>query len=192
MADVTPEYGWPYQEASDPPDGASLGEDLALAIEATVESIDDRVSDLEGIPIGRIVASGTVALASTSTVTIPFSGTDDIDTHGQHDPVTNNTRVTPNKAGYYRFRGTAWFAGQTTAVLSTVFFRKNGSSILAPAGRGKVENLAHSQVTEVIQAMNGTTDYIEMQVIQQSSGSINTNQSSQYSSALEWQFLRDL
>ncbi len=32
----TPIFGWPYQALTDAPDGAALGEDLALAIEATL------------------------------------------------------------------------------------------------------------------------------------------------------------
>jgi len=47
MADTTAIYGWPYQEPTDPPDGADLGKDLAEAIEATVDSIDDRVDTAE-------------------------------------------------------------------------------------------------------------------------------------------------
>lgn len=39
---VTPIYGWPYHALTDPPDGADLGEDLALAIEATVSGLDVR------------------------------------------------------------------------------------------------------------------------------------------------------
>lgn len=41
MADTTTRYGWPYQEGSDPPDGANLGQDLAEAIEATVGDLED-------------------------------------------------------------------------------------------------------------------------------------------------------
>lgn len=48
----TPVYGWPYQALTDAPDGANLGEDLALAIEATVNglitgSIGGPIADLE-------------------------------------------------------------------------------------------------------------------------------------------------
>jgi hypothetical protein len=35
----TPVYGWPYQSLTDAPDGPALGEDLALAIEATLSAI---------------------------------------------------------------------------------------------------------------------------------------------------------
>jgi len=47
MADTTPIYGWPYQEATDPPDGAAVGKDLAEAVEATVDSLDDRLDTAE-------------------------------------------------------------------------------------------------------------------------------------------------
>lgn len=47
MADTTSIYGWPYQEAADPPDGAQLGQDLAEAIEATVDGLDDRLDTAE-------------------------------------------------------------------------------------------------------------------------------------------------
>lgn len=35
---TTPVYFWPYQSLTDPPNGASLGADLALAVEATVQA----------------------------------------------------------------------------------------------------------------------------------------------------------
>ena len=68
MADTTPTYGWPYQELGDPPDGADLGQDLALAIEATVDSIDDRLDTAEAtlaaLPAGP--TSYTPALTASS------------------------------------------------------------------------------------------------------------------------------
>lgn len=36
MPGITPVYGWPFQALLDPPNGAKLGEDLAIAIENTV------------------------------------------------------------------------------------------------------------------------------------------------------------
>jgi hypothetical protein len=39
MTVFTPVYGWPFQALGDPPDGPNLGEDLALAIEATMQGV---------------------------------------------------------------------------------------------------------------------------------------------------------
>jgi hypothetical protein len=41
MADTTTRYGFPYQEAADPPDGAALGEDLAEAVETSLGTVED-------------------------------------------------------------------------------------------------------------------------------------------------------
>jgi len=40
MADVTTNYSLPYQELGDPPDGASLGEDLATALDTILTRMD--------------------------------------------------------------------------------------------------------------------------------------------------------
>jgi hypothetical protein len=40
MPGATPTYGLPYQDLADPPDGPSLGEDLALAVEAQLARMD--------------------------------------------------------------------------------------------------------------------------------------------------------
>jgi hypothetical protein len=41
---TTPVFTWPYQALTDPPDGPNLGEDLALAIEATVVSYAGQIA----------------------------------------------------------------------------------------------------------------------------------------------------
>ena len=68
---TTPGFGWPYQTLSDPPNGAILGEDLALAIEATVQSqvaaLATRLDTIEGAwttwsstPANLTVGAGTL------------------------------------------------------------------------------------------------------------------------------------
>ncbi|GAB1642524.1 hypothetical protein [Krasilnikovia sp. MM14-A1259] len=141
-------------------------------------------------PLVRMVASGTIVLPDATATAIPFSGTDDIDTHGWHDPSTNNTRVTPTKAGYVLVRGFVFFAPETTPVHAESWIRKNGSTNLAPAGRGAGATTAFSEGTGMITFMNGSTDYVELVAVQDSAGADDTNQSSQYSSVLEVIYLR--
>lgn len=142
-------------------------------------------------PIGRLVASGTQALADNTQVAIQYS-TEDWDTHGFHSTVTNNSRVTPNVSGYYRVWVTTFFDLQTTPVVSDTNVRKNGSSNLAPASRGVGQTVAFSQDCTVEVEMNGTTDYFEHVARQDSAGADSTNQSSQFSSVMEWAKTRDL
>lgn len=141
--------------------------------------------------IGRLVASGTQALADNTTVAITFS-TEEFDTGGFHSTVTNNSRVTPTVAGYYRFHGAVWFEAQTTPVTSAAFFRMNGSAVLAPADRDTPGAAAQSRATTVLQPFNGSTDYIELCAVQDSAGADNTNQSNQFSSVMEWEYVREL
>lgn len=140
-------------------------------------------------PVGRIVASGTQTLADNTLVAITFTGTDDIDTHAQHNPASNPTRITPNVAGYYRFHGTVWFEGQTTPASLDANWRLNGSSNLAPAGGSPGTTSVTALYTTVVQLMNGTTDYVELMARQNSAGSDNTFQTSQLSSAAEWEYV---
>jgi hypothetical protein len=53
---TTPVYGWEYQTLADAPNGAVLGEDLALDVEATVSALASTVSAL----------SSTVSAADTA------------------------------------------------------------------------------------------------------------------------------
>jgi hypothetical protein len=46
MADTTTRYGFPFQEATDPPDGAGLGQDLAEAVEASLGDVEDDLTAL--------------------------------------------------------------------------------------------------------------------------------------------------
>jgi hypothetical protein len=42
----TPVYAWPFQALNDSPDGAALGQNLALAIEATMQTVQGSISTL--------------------------------------------------------------------------------------------------------------------------------------------------
>lgn len=69
----TPTYGLPYQSLTDPPDGPSLGEDLALAVETELVRIDGDIAAFGGpfgIPAAPITTSsnGTATSGTTETV----------------------------------------------------------------------------------------------------------------------------
>lgn len=140
-------------------------------------------------PLVRLVASGTQALADNTPVVITFS-TEDIDTHGFHSTSVNTGRITPNIAGFYRFWGTVFFEAQSTPVVSNAFIRLNGATSLAPAGRMAPGTQAFGLACTVMQEMNGTTDYVELIGQQDSAGADNTNQSIQFSSVFECEFIR--
>ncbi len=81
---TTPVFGWPYQSLTDPPNGATLGRDLALAIEATASGLDARLDVLEpintrmGCSLRRVAAQNL----PDSTFTDVSWDTEDADTNG--------------------------------------------------------------------------------------------------------------
>lgn len=147
-----------------------------------------------GRQVGRLVQSGTQALANNTQVALTWS-TEDFDTGSFHSTVTNPTRVTPNVPGYYRFTFTAFMGGTMTAN-STIIdanIRTNGVNNIPPGPRDSAGiNGGVSLFATVLIPMNGTTDYVELVARQQAGVGTTTNQSQQFSSVLEWEYVRAL
>lgn len=142
-------------------------------------------------PIVRLVQTVAQSIPDNTITAITFT-TEDIDTHGIHDTGSNTARITPNVAGYYEFRGTYFTGIPTTLVAIDCSIRKNGTTSFAPGERGNAGGIAQSQSTKAIVSMNGTTDYCELMALQDSSGAVNTNVSSRFSSVFECIFIRSL
>ncbi len=140
-------------------------------------------------PVGRIVATGAQSIPDNTATAIAFSATDEIDTHNFHNPSSNNTRVTPTVAGYYRFTGSYFSLAMTSPVSRSCYFRKNGTTAIAPGPRDTGAQITSSQEVTAIIECNGTTDYVELMAQQDSSGAVNTGAASQQSSVMEWEFL---
>lgn len=68
---------------------------------------------------------------STTTETVVGFTTEDYDTDGMHDTVTNNSRVTINTAGFYQFSFTGELAGATPTDFGRIYaaIRCNGTIV---------------------------------------------------------------
>ncbi len=167
--------------------------EVASGAVINASTINDIIRATLNRPTGRLVASGAQALADNTQVAILFS-TEAFDSANFHSTSSDTSRVTPSKAGQYRFSATGFFESQASPVFSDVNFRFNGTTHLAPAERVGVPpaGSAFSLACTVLIEMNGTTDYIELMMRQDSGGADNTNQSVQYSSVLEWEYVREL
>lgn len=141
-------------------------------------------------PIGRALANINQSVPITTQTAILLQ-TEDYDTHGFHSTSVNTSRITPTIPGYYRFFGTAWFAG-STAVANQTVFRKNGVTNLAPAWRQTGDAIGTHSMGPIIvtQPMNGTTDYMELTAIL--GVALSTQTSIQFTCHVEWEFVRDL
>jgi hypothetical protein len=140
------------------------------------------------------VASGAQSIPHNTATAIAFT-TEDIDTNGFHDTVTNNSRITPNKAGYYRLTGVVMMAGRSDWTYIQAGVNKNGTAV-PPHNRvgPNANNTVRAVDVDVIQSANGSTDYFELVALHVNTGAaaVNTNQSSQFSSVFECVFEREL
>ncbi len=144
-------------------------------------------------PVGRIVAQSAQLLTDNTAQAMAFgSGSNSIDTHGFHSETVNTSRITPDVPGIYRFYGT-FVMGSVAIVFVEAWFRKNGIDVAPSDRQNQFSTTAvRSCNISVMLEMNGTTDYVEFVVIQDSAGNNNSSVSGRNTSVVEWEKLRDL
>jgi hypothetical protein len=159
--------------------------------------VNEAYDDAGNKQIGRALASGTQSFTHNITSAVAL-GAEDYDTANYHDIVTNNSRITPTKSGYYRFNGTVIFGARTDYQVTDAWFRKNGATNIPPGGRrssttGQVNSFqaAHADVTIFMDAT--AFDYIEFVAVQTNVAAAAqvTAFAAQHISTVEWQFERD-
>ncbi len=145
-------------------------------------------------PLVRLVAGATQSIPDNTATALQFS-TEDVDTHGYHDNATNNSRITPTKAGWYRVSGTYYTGGRADYASVTCFLRKNGSTTFAPGGRLMVPPNGTTAVScSASIPFNGAGDYVELMALQDNTANAAqvTTVSLYFTSTLEAEFVRDL
>ncbi|HEV2778699.1 MAG TPA: hypothetical protein VGX25_04790 [Actinophytocola sp.] len=116
-----------------------------------------------------------------------------VDTINGHSTSSNTSRYTPSVAGYYRCSGIVALAANTTGDRAAQF-KKNGSavdgapyfSVPAVNGTGFVSTTVFA---EAMIFCNGTTDYVELYVGQNSGSTLATQVSSTLTKSymmIEW------
>lgn len=146
-------------------------------------------------PICQLFQTAAQTLTDNTTTALTFTGTEDIDTHNFHDPVTNPDRITPTVPGYYRVTATYGSATLATQVTVLLTITKNGTGM--SVGRrptvGTTPTGIATLATEIIMTANGSTDYFSATALQD-----NTASSSQATatgttaSSLSAEFIRPL
>lgn len=178
LIDVTGSGQWVYYTGSAWTDVTSLT-DLAL---------------YTGKPLVRLIQQSAQAVTNGSPTALQFgSGSEDIDTHNYHDVTTNNTRVTPTKAGIYRVTVTVVMVAATyVQVVSSV--AKNGTRIEGqlPLRPDAASGAASGSISTGMVQLNGTTDYVEGYVTFSASGNSTTNSAAGFRCVMEVEYLRPL
>lgn len=127
-------------------------------------------------PICKLQLQGTQSIANNTNLPVQFgTSTEIIKTDASiHSTTVNTTRVIPNKAGYYQVTGISWWTNNTSGQRGC-FLGKNGGPV-APEYNWNTTlpnfEFVVPQLSTVLSA-NGTTDYFEFYVFQNSGGALN-------------------
>lgn len=145
-------------------------------------------------PLVRLVQQSAQTMVNSTETVITFgTGSEVVDTHGYHDETTNNTRVTPQIAGWYELRGTVYFSATNGYLTLQAQPRLNGVNY-ATADRQIMTAAASSQravgFTPVMVLLNGSTDYVELMGLQTSAANQNTYVVTSQASVFEVEFIR--
>jgi hypothetical protein len=152
------------------------------ALAGAPTSIADIQALLDGTiykPVVRLVQQVNQSFPDVTDQLITFGGAAEIvDTHGFHSTSVNDSRITPNKPGWYTFRGTFVMPALATWANMQLVIRKNGSAV-APTvrvGPNATPSQRSLQVVMLEQA-NGVSDYFEVYGHQDNTA--NSSQSTQ-------------
>jgi hypothetical protein len=163
MTVYTPVYGWPFQALGDPPDGPNLGEDLALAIEATMQQVAAlsnqaaiSVQALQNKPFCELQTAAVQALTGSAFTNLNLTTVIE-DTNGMAD-VANN-RIIIKTDGFYRILGQCTYA--TGVAHRGVFLVKNGLYIASTTVPSSAADNNRQQASRVIRCVVG--DLLSMQ-----------------------------
>lgn len=123
----------------------------------------------------RQTTAQTNAILGDGTILAVTWGAVDLDTFGGWSSSPNPSRYTPNVAGWYLLMGACSFSGNATGYRQTVW-RKNGGTING-SNAIVIANGANTSVVvarPILVQFNGSTDYIELGVTQNSGATLST------------------
>ncbi len=131
----------------------------------------------------RVVQTSVQSIPDNTQTALTFTGAEDIDVYGFHDPVTNTSRITPNIPGTYLFFGAYFTDSATTGAEIDCSIRKTGGTVLPTGNRDDLPStLVKSQYAQAIFDMNGSTDYAELMALQNSAGAANSRVNARFAS----------
>lgn len=173
---TTTRYAWPTPNLSDPPDVPTDLKDLAVAVEQTVASMDDRLTTLTGLN-QSIFQYTTLYRGSSNVPTIPTASWTPVsfDLAQWNKPDTapgyvgaSPTRITCQQTGLYRITGFAGFAQNSTGSRA-VGFRVNGNPSYPAIQNTMAVADMPTYLSVYVEARVNKNDYLEL-VVRQTSG----------------------
>src|SRR5262245_53472431 len=142
----------------------------SLIVDADVTAGANTVK-LNKPPRVRVLKSAVQSLTNNTFEALTFN-TESFDSHGMHDTATNNSRITPNKAGLYWVKGQVSFASNATGHRDARIM-KNGTTELHSQFLGAVNGVNTKVQTSGLVDFNGSSDYVELEARQNSGGALD-------------------
>lgn len=158
MTATTANRAYPYPQATNNVRPYEHIQQLAEAIDTDVNLLANGGS----CRIAQTVAN--TGITDNTAFGVTFTGTDILDPRGWHNPASNSSRITPDRAGWYDVRGCVVFGGQTDYNNVEAYFRKNGTTAIEGANMITPSAVASTLCLPVVALVqfNGTTDYLEL------------------------------
>ncbi|GEM_PF-5178464 len=139
-------------------------------------------------PFCRLVQQSAQSIGTSDTPLTFGASSENYDPFSLHDEVTNNTRITVDRAGIWLVKGTVFLSASTTPTALTATISVNGA--VQPArSRSKpaATNVSMSQeVTEILSLALG--DYLEL-LGTSTGGAVNSNVGGSFASTLMARYL---
>lgn len=172
-----------------------MAADVEVGDPVTADLLNTILAGSVNRPVTKLVAAAVQSLANGTDVALIFAASSEVvDTGGYHNEVTNNTRITPTRAGWFKLTATVYLSSSASYTAISIGIRQNGATLLPPLSRNIPPLIggARSQTVTMIAQANGTTDYFEAVANQTSGGALNTVATGSNASAFECEFDRDL
>jgi hypothetical protein len=148
-------------------------DELLVSDAGTLKRFD--FSLITNTPAFRAQSSGAQTISTGSETKLQFA-TEDFDTDSDYDNSTNY-RFTPSVAGKYFIRASVRMATSTDYTGLKFILKKNGTAVI------QHQTSAFHYETRVVSGIitfNGSSDYVEVFIVQNSGGNVDTDTDNKY------------
>lgn len=171
---TTANYALRYPVLTDAPNGPQAFQNLANDVDAQLLITNNNTR----VPVCIMTCGAATSIATSGSVftTVAFS-TEQIDTVSGHDTATNNSRYTCQSgwAGYYQCSASILLGPQTPGGSSrAIKLKKNGTEIDYTESYYDIVAYQSSLIVSPTIIQLAVNDYIEVGVLQNGTGAVNT------------------
>jgi hypothetical protein len=141
---------------------------------AQMNEIGTNVNNSRVPPLCLLRKTATQACNNGSFTAITFGAGEELyDTDGMHSTITNTARITPTTAGIYLFTGNVYLSAFPASGMAIRGFKNNSQQIFYSENSSATIGITGS----AMEYMNGTTDFVTLEVFYSHSGNLTTNAS---------------